>query len=180
MIFWYCGAASRPVFNIYSSFPRSRRTSSSLVFSENPSRSLLPVMRQPCVEASPESVKGVLDGLGVPEYGYRLLGTVHDDKPALHARFSAFRPFFVFRLGQTYILLVSCDICQPVDVPFTCVVGQFADTPPVFRTFAERENGIAVFVLKCSIRRGAPFAGNWPPPFSTPRSRCGRWPKSRE
>ena len=30
---------------------------------------------------------------------------------------------------------------------FTCVVGQFADTPPVFRTFAERENGIAVFVL---------------------------------
>ena len=32
MIFWYCGAASRPVFNIYSSFPRSRRTSSSLVF----------------------------------------------------------------------------------------------------------------------------------------------------
>ena len=26
-------------------------------------------------------------------------------------------------------------------------MGQFADTPPVFRTFAERENGIAVFVL---------------------------------
>ncbi len=102
-------------------------------------------MRQPCVEASPECVKGVLDGLGVPEYGYRLLGIVHDDKPALHARFSAFRPFLRLSALDIYSL-VSC-ACEPVDVPFTCVVGQFADTPPVFRTFAERENGIAVFVL---------------------------------
>ena len=147
---------------------------------ENPSRFLLPVMRQPCVEASPECVKGVLDGLGVPEYGYRLLGIVHDDKPALHARFSAFRPFFVFRLGQTYILLVSCDICQPVDVPFTGVVGQFADTPPVFRTFAERENGIAVFVLGVvfgEVRRLREIGRRL---SQLPRSRCGRWPKSRE
>ena len=93
-------AAPRPLWSFGKSIPLSSA-----------------VMRQPCVEASPECVKGVLDGLGVPEYGYRLLGIVHDDKPALHARFSAFRPFFVFRLGQTYILLVSCDICQPVDVP---------------------------------------------------------------
>ena len=173
MIFWYCGAASHPVL--------SEKPSHLVLFGllENPSRFLLPVMRQPCVEASPECVKGVLDGLGVPEYGYRLLGIVHDDKPALHARFSAFRPFFVFRLGQTYILLVSCDICQPVDVPFTGVVGQFADTPPVFRTFAERENGIAVFVLGVVFGECA-VGGNWPPPFSTPRSRCERWPKSRE
>ena len=181
MIFWYCGAASRPVFNIYSSFPRSRRTSSSLVFWKIHPALFCPSCVSRALKRPPECVKGVLDGLGVPEYGYRLLGIVHDDKTRLARSFQMrFRPFFVFRLGQTYILLVSCDICQPVDVPFTCVVGQFADTPPVFRTFAERENGIAVFVLGVVFGEVRRLRENWPPPFSTPRSRCGRWPKSRE